>query len=452
MNRNNLQQKSGFILIGAILLLTLGLSAVCLLISAQNHHKLWRLRLERNQEIRSQHNRLTRITHQIMNRLMREPLPETELLQRNEHWSAILDDYVDTDSGTFSIEAEYLPINADPFEPLRMNIDLFISIQDHVPGMAHLALLRGLFCSGRFPIGTVPFLTADGSQPVVPFGSSFSRITFSDSTTAFTRSANSESENWIDPLPLLSIPLGIPISSLDWAAISGLLGLDMNCPIEMGVYPIISENNLKALVVIGTIDQMILSQTETEQKIEFIQGETSTLFSYGFDPQFSSLSGHELPLESRFFENIVVFGNIQSLEQNGIDGLAWFCSLYIYADGAIRISTPLTAAISPNDHERKGSITLIASRTENAPSSLPSGIFIDLKGKVELDAHLISTGVIRTTGELILNGSLCAAAFEGAFPKIIHQKPEREMPAGPDIRFFNNLHFLGIEEIFDDAE
>lgn len=451
MKRKKERQHRGFILVGAFLLLALGFSALCLLVAAQNHQKLWRLRMERNREARSQVQRLTSISHRIVTRLMQDKLPETEILLRMVQWQALLRECAGKEYEACSIEINHQDLETDPFLPLRMNLDLSIFIQDHDPGMAHRVMLRGLFCSGRFPVGAVPLLLAQEESRPVPFDSSFSRITLADDTSSCAPGSSPPAAEWIDPLPFLSIPLGIPLETLTWEDFVTLLGLNPSAPTPEGIYPFFAEDRLNALVAIGTVDRMVLSQRENEQKIEIFQGESQTTLRYGMNPPYCILNGQELSSASPYAENLMIFGNILSLEQKGEDGLASFCSLYLYVNGAIRISTPLTAASSADGRD-KGFITLVAARTEKAPSSLPSEIFIDFKNRIDMDAQLISTGTIRSAGELHLNGSLFASAFQGKQPEIVHRETERELPVGPEIRFFKALHCLGIEEVYHEVD
>ncbi len=444
---------SGFILISALLMLSMGMSTICLLISARHHNSVWRQRVIRNTEARSQHNRLTRISHHLMEKLMRQALPEAADLRRHDHWQTLLDGCMEDMRGRGAIDAQWTALNTDPFEPLRLDIKLSLSIRDKSPGMAHRAILQGVFSSGRFPLGAVPLLVAQGPTPHIPYDALFSQVTLHEHYSPSAQRSSESKPDWFDPLPLLRTPLGLNDLTPDWPVIGRLLELELSGPPPPGVYPVRNQNELKALFVYGNIEHMILSQRENEQKIS-IRGEGfSTTIHYGIDPPYCSLSQYDLPRDCQFAQNIVVIGNINSLEQCGEYGMAPFCNLYLFVNGAVRITSSLRSVPPLHPGHKKGTIILVAAHALKDSISLPPDIFLDGKKRMELDAQLISEGEIRNNSErLVIHGSISAAEYSGSTPEIFHVEAQRDLPLGPKIRFFSKLFFLGIEELFDDDE
>lgn len=445
MKTSHAAANSGIILIGALLLLSLGLSAMCLLVAAANHHQLWRNRLEREQTAQSQRNRLVRVSHFLMDRLMSQTLPEPEEIQRDEHWQETLSDCMDPELAACSLAMSWQSIGSDPFQPRHLGIELNLTTRDQRPGMCHQAMIQGDFYAGSFPLGSVPILIGQGTQPQVGYDSVFSRITL-------TESFAHNDKNWLDPLPLLMLPLGVTGGTIDWPRIGAILGMELAGPPQPGVYPVWQDKDLQALFVYGTVDRLRLSQNASKQKIDIYQGQRHTRLEYSADPPSCTLQELDLGNGVQFAQNLIIIGNVLALEQTGEYGLASFCKLYIYVNGSVYIRSDLRSVPAAEPGQKKGSLTLVSACAISDVLSLPAGIFLDLAKRMELDAHLISGGAIcNNSRELVVNGSLSAATFSGCDPQVLACPPERELPNGPEIRFFKNLMFMGIQEVFDDT-
>jgi hypothetical protein len=317
--------------------------------------------------------------------------------------------------------------------------------------MAHQASLQGTYCSGRFPLGTTPSLIAKETDSTPDYHALFSLATLTDNT--FSRSENPyQKANWLETQSLLSAPFGLKDQIIDWPTIGRLIGQTLTTPPAKGIYPVQKDNNLQALFIYGDIDRLILSQSSDLQKVEFQADAFETTLTYNHPPTLCTLSGTSLPRPCTFEQNIIVIGNIHSLEQEGEYGLAPFCSLYLYLTGTARITTSLRARPTASG-VTEGTITLVTAQALDPAPSLPSEIFIDTIGRTEIDGHLISSGLIRNKSDgLVVRGSISALAIEGIAPQIDHTPPIRTLPLGPEIRFMQNLFFLGIEEIYHDPK
>jgi len=444
--------QKGFILIGALLMLSLAMSTVCLLISTQNHHKIWHQRVIRINHARSQQNRLIRITHQLMEILMCRPLPDKDDIVDNKHWQTLLEDCIKEEDGDFSIDTNWINLQTDPFEPQYLDMHLTLSLQDEYPGMKHQSTLQGVYCSGRFPLGVIPLLVTEGLAPPVRYDAIRSQVTVPNQFSSALQQADSGKQNWFDPIPLFTSPLGLPDQQPDWQIIGTILGLDLFGPPPPGVYPVRDQEHLKALFIYGDITRMVFSQKENEQKIEIMGNDFEETLIYGADPLYCTLSNTTLPKECQFAQNIIVIGNINSLEQSGTYGIAPFCSLVVFVNGAIHISSSLLSVPPEVPGQKKGSIIFVTGQVLKNPSSLSPDIFVDGKKGIEIDAHLISSGAIQNNCEqLIINGSLNTSTYSGNTPQINFVKPERILPLGPEIHFFQNLFFGGIEEVFNNG-
>lgn len=441
-------KERGSILIGALLLLTLALSALCLLISAQNHHNMWRHRQSRCREARSQQNRLTRICHNMMEALMQDELVDNQTILDQAYWASFLNLCSRGEDGTQDIQVITKNLQNDPFEPHQVHLQWAVSTRDHDPGMAHRALLQGTYNSGRFPLGTTPMLTASESTQPIAFKSLFSKNTL----PGYPEESYSQQTDWFDSLPLLNRAFGATIAQLDWGSIGSLVGQSWQSPPEQGIYPVIKDNDLQALFIYGDIQCMTLSQTINQQKITLAGKGFQSDVVYGVDPSYCSVSGIVLPENCIFKQNIIIIGNIERLEQKGEFGLASFCSLFLYVNGEIHITTSLCSAPSTPSQTERGSITLVSAQKFSDSVSHTANIFIEKPGKALIDGHLISTGTIHQQSDhLQIRGSLSAYDLIGITPAIIHVKPQTPLPLGPEIRFFQNMMFLGFEEIYHDA-
>lgn len=451
MNNNKLPPNKGFILIGALLMLSLGLSALCLLLAAQNHHHIWRQRMHRLSESRTQRNRIIRISHRMMDCLMCDALPEKETILNPEYWLHMLERCTDGDEGFNTIKCKNQILSEDPFEPDCVDLELTLTSRDKQPGMAHQGIFQGRYFSGCFPLGSVPMLLNDPNSASVPYDSLFSRISLPRNSFSSRSASPFEPESWLDPLPLLTSPLGLENRVPDWRVLGRIVGLDLNTAPGEGVYTVLDQGTLKALLVYGNLDKLILSQKNERQCVEFFGSGFRSHFSYSISPTFCSLSQSNLPTDTQFSQNIVIIGNINSLEQSGEFGLTSFCNLYIYVDGAICINGSIRSQPPTSEKAKQGSLILISAGIVKEAVSLPPGISWGPGRGLHLDGHLITTGTIQCSGEeLTLTGSLSATEIKGQQPRIQHTKPRRTLPLGPEIRFFKNLLFMGIEEVFDD--
>jgi hypothetical protein len=138
--------------------------------------------------------------------------------------------------------------------------------------------------------------------------------------------------------------LGIQGDALTWALIRQKFGFELTDePLPDGIHLLIEGGVLRCIFIQGDVDRLLFSTEGDIQKIVFIRGYASHEYHYKPGENYFLYWDDLRSEEMLYAENILVNGNIWSLEQEGEAAFTSNSNITLFATGEIVIRTNLKA-------------------------------------------------------------------------------------------------------------
>ena len=334
------QDNKGNILMSILLLVLVTFLGLGLLNVTIFHTRIRGARNYKNTAVERMEQELIYYLHhfreKVMNTSIKDiPHPETEFFNRVQFPDSkgILDNKL---SITNSFSYVDFPFNG--FTKFRVRDCIHVS-----SGKNNYALNSEVFVDmvcGRIPLMFFPFfLNKEIDKP---------EEIYLDENGVFDNNGGNpvigELEVEIDTTGYLMECLGIPGDALTWALIRQKFGFELTDePLPEGIHLLIEDGVLRCIFIQGDVDRLLFSTEGDIQKIVLIRGYTSREYHYKPGENYFLYWDDLRSEEMLYAENILVNGNIWSLEQDGDAAFTSNSNITLFATGEIVIRTNLKA-------------------------------------------------------------------------------------------------------------
>lgn len=215
---------------------------------------------------------------------------------------------------------------------------------------------------------------------------------------------------------------------LNWARVRERFGFEVSDdPIETGIYFMVDDNTLESVFIQGDVQKLVFSVRDDRQVMEIhFQGERRELCYRPGKYYFRSWN-EGVPENTAFHENIIVNGNLWSLEQKGDCAFHEDSNLKLLVSGQTIIRTPLVNRNLEVEKLNLTRLTLIAACHSlfDLDGGMP-GVRVETGEKTRLQATLMVDGEFdNRCPELELYGSLYARTLHNTGDLNIHHMGSR---------------------------
>ena len=196
---------------------------------------------------------------------------------------------------------------------------------------------------------------------------------------------------------------------LSWARIRERFGFEISDqPIETGIYFMIENNILESVFIQGDIQKMVFSVSDDLQVIKIHLDGTCHELSYRPGGSYIQSWNERIPESTAFRENIIVNGNLWSLEQAGGSAFREDANIKLLVSGQTIIRTSLETKNLELEKLRLTRLTLITGTHQlYGPENGRPEVLIETDDKTQLQITLLVEGNFKNKSpELDLTGSL----------------------------------------------
>lgn len=197
-----------------------------------------------------------------------------------------------------------------------------------------------------------------------------------------------------DVTGFLADALNIQGSLLGWKEIRQKFGFEISDdPIEKGIYILEEGGRIESVFIQGDLEKLIFSCDEEFQKVAFVQDGQSHSIRYKPGEDFFQCWIPAIPVQAVFNQNIVVNGNLWSLEQGQKQAFTENTEIKLLVSGQTVISTSLENQSLEIEKIRLNNLTLIAGAHDlTNPDGKQPAVTVDTGEKTTIRANILVQG------------------------------------------------------------
>jgi len=268
-----------------------------------------------------------------------------------------------------------------------------------------------------------------------------------------------EESGGFDVSAFLANALKLRGGNLTWRSLREKLNMPVSDePIEAGVYPIRTAEELTAVFVQGDLDRLVLGIQDGWQEVCLVF--RGTPFQLRYRPGGGELLCWDasIPRDCPFAEHIIVNGDLWSLEKGEApDAFLEEANLTLSVSGDVHISDTLTQEnLSLRPFGRTRFILICGRHALSAAGTEDNRVRVAVDGDARIEGTLLIDGRLENLAEsLVIRGGLSAKDIENAGDMTIHsaspETPIDDYFLSPAMQRVMTFAVESIEESFTDG-